>query len=504
MNENIKNDAINSLTKIQECLGVQGENGGTTFSDDKEYFSSQLEIKIADIRPFEDLDDEQVKNKLAFILKKSRENVEKNLTTVLHIFAIQYANVMLDRDFSTKEYKEIVSLAGVKDTLSEEIRKGVSIYKKVIEENPPKEVPLRNKPFENFEYKAIENNSEKRFNRIIFGAPGTGKSFKINGDKDKLAEQLNEFGGFERVTFHPNYSYAQFVGTYKPVSENSDIKYKYVEGPFMRLLTAALENAKDSNKNARKRYFLLIEEINRANVAAVFGDMFQLLDRNTDGVSDYEIQTSEDVRKYLASKLGGDGTEDKYKTLKLPNNFYIWATMNSADQGVMPMDAAFKRRWDFEYLGIDNGEFNEDGTENETFKSYVLPIPSAYDSNTRKVTAYKPVSWNKIRHAINNKLNDISGVNEDKLLGPYFISKSVLEKALEVTSSGNLDEMEKICSAFKSKVLMYLFEDVVKMSPGDLFSKTLFDENKPVHYSYICSKFNENGLDIFDKDFVKD
>ena len=346
--------------------------------------------------------------------------------------------------------------------------------------------------------KTLSKNIDHPHNRIIFGAPGTGKSHKVEDDRKKCFGEYD----YERVTFHPNYSYAQFVGTYKPVSEEtedgkSEISYKYVPGPFMRVYVNAVNNPK-------KNYLLLIEEINRANVAAVFGDMFQLLDRNTDGVSDYEIQTSEDVRKYLASKLGGDGTEDKYKTLKLPNNFYIWATMNSADQGVMPMDAAFKRRWDFEYLGIDDGEFNEDGTENETFKSYVLPIPSAYDSKTRKVTAYKPVSWNKIRHAINDKLNDISGVNEDKLLGPYFISKSVLEKALEVTSSGNLDEMEKICSAFKSKVLMYLFEDVVKMNPGDLFSKTLFDENKPVHYSYICSKFNENGLDIFDKDFVKD
>ena len=313
--------------------------------------------------------------------------------------------------------------------------------------------------------KTLSKNIDHPHNRIIFGAPGTGKSHKLN------LEAKDEFGEiFERVTFHPNYSYAQFVGTYKPVSKKTEdgkdeIFYEYVPGPFIRTYIKAVKEKMRAEKdeNAPKDFLLLIEEINRANVAAVFGDVFQLLDRNAAFESEYPVTVSEDLKNYLHEE--GIDTD----TIAIPSNMYIWATMNSADQGVMPMDAAFKRRWDFEYLGIDNGEFNEDGTENETFKSYVLPIPSAYDSKTRKVTAYKSVSWNKIRHAINNKLNDISGVNEDKLLGPYFISKSVLEKALEVTSSGNLDEMEKICSAFKSKVLMYLFEDVVKMSPGDLF-----------------------------------
>ena len=327
------------------------------------------------------------------------------------------------------------------------------------------------KPFENFEYEVFNNTEEKRYNRIIFGAPGTGKSHKIDGDKDSLGE----LDVFERVTFHPNYTYSQFVGTYKPVSiGNGDIEYKYVEGPFMRLLTAALENAKDSNRTNPKRYLLIIEEINRANVAAVFGDMFQLLDRK-DGVSEYEIQTSEDVRKYLADKLGGE--PENYKTLKLPNNFYIWATMNSADQGVQPMDAAFKRRWDFEYLNIDSGAFNIN-----------IPIPMGTDHNG-EVTTWKDVDWNDLRNNINNTLKKISGVNEDKLLGPFFIGNK--EKLTDlITNKKNFNDL------FKSKVLMYLYEDVVKMQPSELFN---VKDGSNIHYSDICKDFDAKGLKIFVK-----
>ena len=318
------------------------------------------------------------------------------------------------------------------------------------------------KPFENFDYKVFDDNEEKRYNRIVFGAPGTGKSHRINGQKDSI----KELDVFERVTFHPNYSYSQFVGTYKPITkDNGDIAYKYVEGPFMRLLTAALENAKDKNKNNGKRYLLIIEEINRANVASVFGDMFQLLDRDKDGVSEYEIQTSEDVRKFLANTLGGDGSEEKYKSLKLPNNMYIWATMNSADQGVFPMDTAFKRRWEFEYIGIDENE--------DKVKDYEIPI-----------SATKKVNWNDLRKAINNKLITL-GINEDKLLGPFFLSKTVLDSAL--------DKGMDFVKLFESKVLMYLFEDAAKMKAKQLFN---VDEKKFI-YSEVCKKFEAEGLNVF-------
>ena len=280
----------------------------------------------------------------------------------------------------------------------------------------------------------------------------------------RSSEIETEIKYVERVTFHPNYSYAQFVGTYKPVQDNDDkkqIKYEYVPGPFMRMYCSA-------KKNPNNDFLLIIEEINRANVAAVFGDVFQLLDRKKGG-SEYPVAASEDVRNYLAD----NGINDK--ELCIPNNMYIWATMNSADQGVFPMDTAFKRRWEFEYIGIDE---NEDG-----IKDYEIPLQKKEDGS------HEWIKWNNLRHSINDKLTEMK-INEDKLLGPYFISEEKL-KLVEGKKEDNADEFVK---SFKSKVLMYLFEDAVKMRPGDLF-----DENAvgKLRFSDICKKFDEIGQGIF-------
>lgn len=311
----------------------------------------------------------------------------------------------------------------------------------------------------------IEFEYDYSWNRILFGAPGTGKSFKLQEDQQKL---LKDAHCYERVTFHPDYSYANFVGTYKPVpstdSDNNEcITYQYVPGPFMRTLVKALKNKKNG---AQKPYLLIIEEINRANMAAVFGDIFQLLDRNENGTSEYPIQTSEDVRKYLASELGGE--PNNYSEIKIPNNMFIWATMNSADQGVHPMDTAFKRRWDFEYIGIDSKE------EEIKFKNVKLG-EGQYQ---------KTINWNDLRKAINDYLSS-QKINEDKLLGPYFISKNIL----------NSDD-NSFKTAFKNKVLMYLFEDAARQKRTSLFSI------QPMRYSLICDEFDKKGINIFCGDII--
>lgn len=270
---------------------------------------------------------------------------------------------------------------------------------------------------------------------------------------DKESNSKTKF--IERVTFHPNYSYSQFVGTYKPVQDFVDekqITYQYVPGPFMRIYAAA-------KQNPSQNFLLIIEEINRANVAAVFGDIFQLLDRKANGESEYPVAASEDIKKYLAK----NGIyEDE---LSIPSNMYLWATMNSADQGVFPMDTAFKRRWEFEYIGIDDNEGN--------VQEYEIPI----NSN-------KKVNWNELRKAINDKLIELR-VNEDKLLGPFFLSKNILENAL--------NDIESFIKLFKSKVIMYLFEDAAKLKAKQLFK---IDSNKYI-FSEICKQFDEKGLDIF-------
>lgn len=150
-------------------------------------------------------------------------------------------------------------------------------------------------------------------NRIVFGAPGTGKSFALKHDTEEFLKGTS--GTMERVTFHPDYTYSQFVGTYKPVSDAGTIKYEFVPGPFMRVFVDAVKSGMTKKPQP---HVLVIEEINRAKVAAVFGDVFQLLDRDDDGVSEYDIQTSEDIRKYLAKEIGGKPSN--YARIRIPNN----------------------------------------------------------------------------------------------------------------------------------------------------------------------------------------
>lgn len=313
--------------------------------------------------------------------------------------------------------------------------------------------------------------TEYERNRIVFGAPGTGKSYGLKDDCEKLMEDTT--GTYERVTFHPDYTYSQFVGTYKPVmdEDGNSIRYDFVPGPFMRVYVEAL---KSGRTDTPQPHLLLIEEINRAKVAAVFGNVFQLLDREDDGVSEYEIQASEDIRRYLAKELGGNA--DNYKKIRIPNNMFIWATMNSADQGVFPMDTAFKRRWNFEYLGINENEEKIKGIGK-------IMLPGCDE----------PIEWNTLRKAINDKMSSSDfKINEDKLMGPFFLSKKVIAS----DENGMIIDTDGFIKAFKSKVIMYLYEDAVKQGKHRLFEGC--DNSK---YSSVCEAFDEKGMAIFGPTF---
>ena len=335
--------------------------------------------------------------------------------------------------------------------------------------------------------------NKANYNHIVFGAPGTGKSYSLNKDRELMSILDSDF---ERVTFHADYSYAQFVGTYKPVTESTgDISYKFVPGPFMRILKKAYANIIDAyditsnqiDTSKIKPYLLLIEEINRAHTAAVFGEVFQLLDRNDDGVSEYEIQPSEEIKEYLCKNLGG--IPDDYASIKLPNNMFIWSTMNSADQGVFPMDTAFKRRWDFKYIGVDEEEFHVETNPNSGQKT-------ARENQGGEFTiAGGSIKWNVLRRAINAKLsNAILKVHEDKLMGPFFL------KTMDRNGNVIINDDEFI-NLFCNKVLMYLFEDAAKTKRAQLFSGCQ-DKDKLNRYSYICKEFKDNGVAIFGTDFL--
>ena len=354
-------------------------------------------------------------------------------------------------------------------------------YKSLFEENRPsnKDITFVHEKDIVKDYLTNQRTIEKPHQRIFFGAPGTGKSYELN----KEAQEY--FGNeYERVTFHPNYMYGNFVGAYKPfpkILKNKDgsiktdsdgniqetITYEYIPGVLMKQLIKAL-------KNPNENYLLLIEEINRANVAAVFGDIFQLLDRDEVGESEYFIATSKELQEYLRKVFEGVELSEKVKNnlkndfsrLYLPNNLYIWATMNSADQGVMPMDTAFRRRWEFKYLGIDEAaDINK-----EDFDKYKF-----------KINPTEVVKWDEFRRKLNQKLSSLN-IPEDKLIGPYFISKSILE-------GNNLD---RLTETIKNKVLMYLYEDAAKA-----FRASLFAEGKYSTYSEVCNYFDENALSLF-------
>lgn len=310
-------------------------------------------------------------------------------------------------------------------------------------------------------------------NRIIYGAPGTGKSFRLEKEVRQLVgEDVKEYS--KTIEFYPDYSYAQFVGTYEPVpyynGNDYFITYKFVPGPFIELYVKAIQSARSGHA---KPYVLVIDEMNRADAASVFGNLMRLLDRDRNGTGKYDVDISVELRQYLMEELGGDLHD--YETIRLPDNMFIWATVNLSDQGAQVMDAAFKRRWHFEHIGIDDNDDLLDG------KFVVLGEASAWK-----------VEWNKLRKAINSFLLN-QNVNEDKLLGPYFLSEDIV-----VPKSSNEIDRNSFINEFSDKVIMYLFEDAARLKRS-----SLFDCKNVNSLSSICEKFKQRGIEIFNHEIQK-
>lgn len=319
-------------------------------------------------------------------------------------------------------------------------------------------------------------------NLIIYGAPGTGKSNKL--EKEYREKYFNNEYLYSRVTFNPNYSYSDFLGVYKPTpiyvkEDNNDkefyaankkdllevqmlpvIDYSFVCGPFIEMLCRAI-NDNDHN------YLLLIEEINRADVASVFGDVFQLLDRDANGTSKYGIKFNKDIMNYIAGRVSNKNEcFIKDELVKIPSNLYIWASMNSADQNVIKMDTAFKRRWEFEYISLNK---YEDAMDNVYIKFNFLE---------------GKIKWNTFRNKLNTYLSEIIEVTEDKLIGPFFINEIYEEGGIKYISE----------SAFKYKLLSYLKDDVLRHRATELFSKNFT-------FGELINQYEKNN-DIFVNDFT--
>lgn len=288
-------------------------------------------------------------------------------------------------------------------------------------------------------------NEQTKKNQIFFGAPGTGKSFKVK-KRTSGAEKGNRV---YRTTFHPDYDHSSFVGGYKPFNTpvlNEDgttkphqfqISYKFIPQVFTLAYIEAWNNLD-------KDYYLIVEEINRGNCAEIFGDIFQLLDREDDG---YPIIPTQELLIHLQEKLVEDGKAGILNNeMKLPPNLNILATMNTSDQSLFPMDSAFKRRWDWIYVPIEYNEYYQDsGKENESF-NYI--VKSKSDDLTFK--------WIDFIKGINGLVSSIPHLGEDKQIGNYFI------KGREVSG-----ELVISMDDFVHKVIFFLWNDVFKDEERD-------------------------------------
>lgn len=307
------------------------------------------------------------------------------------------------------------------------------------------------------EAKKVKLPSNLTLQQIYYGAPGTGKS--------KTIKDLTFGESVIRTTFHPDSDYASFVGTYKPITEEVDLRdcngnkvideetnevvteeriaYKFIPQAFLEAYVKAWKKLGSS-----KKQFLIIEEINRGNCAQIFGDLFQLLDRNEYGFSDYPIVADKDMQKYLEKEFEGweitnkDEINQLYgeanmvnlimkgERLVLPSNLYIWATMNTSDQSLFPIDSAFKRRWDWKYVPIREGRDKE---TNAPLNWYIN-------------TGDKQYKWWSFISKVNELIGSLTN-SEDKKLG-YFFCKA---------KDGEID-----ADLFVSKVIFYLWNDVFK------------------------------------------
>ena len=308
-------------------------------------------------------------------------------------------------------------------------------------------------------------------NIILYGVPGSGKSWTIEheycADEDRM----------ERLVFHPDYMYSDFIGQILPVVRDDKVRYEFAPGPFTKLLKKAYENPD-------KNFYLIVEEINRGNASAIFGEVFQLLDRIDDEESEYPVGTSEYAitNSNIAQIVYGD----EKRKVRLPSNFSIIGTMNTSDQNVFTLDTAFQRRW------------------------IMRMIPNTFDGHkfANKPILDTTVSWRAFCSAINDEIlrrNNVTS-SEDKRLGAYFIAAADLvwhEEEDQVEKGSREWIVARHSNArFSEKVLKYLWDDAFKFAHPETFDTKAYASLELVIEAF-CNERSNDRFKVYNENLRK-
>lgn len=286
-------------------------------------------------------------------------------------------------------------------------------------------------------------------NIILYGVPGAGKSWTIKND------YCNDANLMERLVFHPDYTYSDFVGQILPtVAEDGSVSYVFTPGPFTKLVRKAY-------LNPDKMFYLVIEEINRGNAPAIFGDIFQLLDRNQSSGSEYEI-TNADIARIVY--------EDDSHKVSIPSNMSILCTMNTSDQNVFTLDTAFQRRWNMRLI---KNRFQDNQGERAFAETKILDTSVSWEHFFTEI--------NKIVLTKNIRMTS----SEDKRLGTHFVSKEDL-----LMGNGS----ERQISRFPEKVLKYLWDDAFKFTKEDVFDLDKVKSLEDVIELFVSSEKDDRFL----------
>lgn len=414
-----------------DCIGIKaadqtkGEYHLSTLNN--KFYKLPTNTKV-DIKRLIEIKDSKSGNKefsiheLGVILWEMYSNAEDRMQVAsIHIFGIKYGKNILEKEFRVPD---IIKAAGLNESYSTELQKALNIYKCLNKNLYNISISDGNESEE--EAKISEVRKTGAENILLYGVPGAGKSHEIK------TKYCSDGKYMQRVVFHPDYMYSDFVGQILPRVEkdefgNDKLKYVFTPGPFTKIL-------KKAENDPGNYYYLVIEELNRGNAPAIFGEIFQLLDRkDEDGFPAEEVGESEyGISNYDVAK---EVYKDEEHPVRIPSNMFILATMNTADQNVFTLDTAFQRRWNMRQI------------ENRFDKS----------EHSKDLIVGTKVNWGAFATVINDMVIEINAdmaSSEDKRLGTYFAKKKELD-----------------ANRFPEKVLKYLWDDAFKMDKTVVFNE---------------------------------